>query len=100
MPQLPTITVVTPCESFGSIAGVRITAVSSCVWTSIKPGASASPSASMTARCVVHRELADFADAAIAKSDIQEFGGAAAAVQNARIPNQSVATRHAGSFRI
>ena len=31
MPQLPTITVVTPCDSLGSISGVRITLVSSWV---------------------------------------------------------------------
>ena len=38
MPQLPTITVVTPCDSLASICGVRITLVSSCVCTSMKPG--------------------------------------------------------------
>jgi hypothetical protein len=48
MPQLPTITVVTPCDIFGSICGDRMTWVSSCVWTSIKPGASTRPSASTT----------------------------------------------------
>lgn len=48
MPQLPTTTVVTPCDSFGIISGWRTTLVSSCVWTSMKPGASTSPAASMT----------------------------------------------------
>jgi len=57
MPQLPVMTVVTPCESFGSIAGVRITAVSSWVCVSIKPGASARVSASMTADAVMLSDL-------------------------------------------
>ena len=47
MPQLPTMTVVTPCEILGNIAGVSITLVSSCVCTSMKPGARQRPSASM-----------------------------------------------------
>ena len=39
MPQFPVMTVVTPCEIFGSMAGVRRMAVSSWVWVSMKPGA-------------------------------------------------------------
>ncbi len=42
MPQLPTITVVTPCVIFGIIFGKQMT----CVSTSIKPGASTLPCAS------------------------------------------------------
>ncbi len=47
IPQLPTITVVTPWEILGSISGVSMTLVSSWVWTSMKPGARVRPSASM-----------------------------------------------------
>src|ERR1035438_3805490 len=56
MPQLPTITVVMPWDIFGFIAGARITLISSWVCTSIKPGASASPSASTTTRVRNPRE--------------------------------------------
>ena len=42
MPQFPTTTVVTPCESFGHIAGVRTTlvspgAVDTALWDAIDP---------------------------------------------------------------
>src|SRR5690606_22538751 len=50
MPQLPTTTVVTPCDSLGSMSGVRMTLVSSCVCTSMKPGASARPAPSTCSR--------------------------------------------------
>ena len=49
MPQLPTTTVVTPCDSLHSMqAGPHSTARSSCVCASMKPGASAIPSASIS----------------------------------------------------
>ncbi len=48
MPQLPTMTVVMPCDTLGSMSGVRITLVSSWVWTSMKPGASTRPSPSVS----------------------------------------------------
>ncbi|CDK61519.1 hypothetical protein [Klebsiella pneumoniae IS10] len=48
IPQLPTITVVTPWLSFGKYSGMRITLISSWVCTSIKPGASTRPWPSIT----------------------------------------------------
>ncbi len=45
---MPTSTVVTPWLSFGVIAGSASSRRSSCVWTSMKPGASTSPRASTT----------------------------------------------------
>ena len=53
MPQLPTITVVTPCEIFGSMSAFSIAAASSCVWTSMKPGATTRPVQSISS----HRAL-------------------------------------------
>src|SRR5438552_5033754 len=55
MPQLPTTTVVTPVLIFGSICVCSITIRSSCVWTSMKPGATMQPLASMTAAPAVGR---------------------------------------------
>src|SRR5437870_2624780 len=49
MPQFPTTTVVTPWLIFGSISGCASTIRSSCVWTSMKPGATMQPLASTTA---------------------------------------------------
>src|SRR5450830_117036 len=48
MPQLPTTTVVTPCDNLGNISGMRITLVSSCVCTSMKPGLNTLPAPSIT----------------------------------------------------
>ena len=45
-PQLPHTTVVTPWLAFMAIAGLSIRAVSSCVCTSMKPGATTLPAAS------------------------------------------------------
>ncbi len=47
MPQLPTTTVVTPWLIFGSMSGPSITARSSWVCTSMKPGATTRPATSM-----------------------------------------------------
>jgi hypothetical protein len=48
IPQLPTITVVTPWLTFGVIRGVLKTARSSWVCTSIKPGATTRPATSIS----------------------------------------------------
>src|SRR5204863_178249 len=47
MPQLPVMTVVTPWLALAAISEAR-SARSSCVWTSIKPGAMTSPDASIS----------------------------------------------------
>jgi hypothetical protein len=47
MPQLPAITVVTPCETLKSMPGCDSSAWSSCVCESMKPGATIRPVASM-----------------------------------------------------
>ena len=80
MPQLPTITVVTPWDSLASICGVRITLVSSCVWTSMKPGERTRPSPSDHLPGPVLGELADRADKAAIDGYIGCLRFAAAAV--------------------
>ena len=65
MPQLPTTTVVTPCLIFGSICGAASTIWSSCVCTSMKPGATIFPATSMHRR---RRCVAKFAPTAAMRS--------------------------------
>ncbi len=48
MPQLPTITVVTPWLTLGAMSGAASSRRSSCVCTSMNPGATTSPRASTT----------------------------------------------------
>ena len=48
MPQLPVITVVTPWLAFAAMSGVASSARSSCVCTSIKPGATIMPATSIS----------------------------------------------------
>ena len=47
MPQLPAITVVTPCETLKSMSGCASSAWSSWVCESMKPGATIRPAASI-----------------------------------------------------
>ena len=88
MPQLPTTTVVTPCESLGSMPGVRMTLVSSCVCTSMKPGASASRRRPRAAPG--RRQLADGRDASAFQRHAGAVFGLAAAVQHAHVAYESV----------
>jgi hypothetical protein len=48
-PQFPVTTVVTPWLNFGVMSGVDMTARSSWVWASMKPGVTTRPLASMRA---------------------------------------------------
>ena len=52
MPQLPTTQVVTPPHSLKFMCGCRTAAKSSCVCTSMKPGASARPRPSSVSRAL------------------------------------------------
>ena len=65
MPQLPTTTVVTPWLIFGSICGAASTIWSSCVCTSMKPGATILPLTSMHVG-VARRQVGADRDDAIA----------------------------------
>ncbi len=50
IPQFPTMTVVIPWLTFGTISGDESTSRSSCVWTSMKPGATTKPSTGISCR--------------------------------------------------
>lgn len=51
-PQLPAISVVTPCASWVSAAGWAGSVKSACEWRSTNPGAITAPDASMVVRAV------------------------------------------------
>ncbi len=89
MPQLPTTTVVTPWDSLGRISGVRMTLVSSWVWTSMKPAPDASVSLD-DGRGVVRIEPSHGGDAFAVHGDVGREGGATGAVEHRGAANQQV----------
>ena len=82
MPQLPTTTVVTPWLTFIAMSGVFRRARSSWVWTSMKPGATTLPAASITVWPGSGATAAEGDDAVAAEADVGCEGGAAGAVDH------------------
>jgi hypothetical protein len=64
MPQLPPITVVTPCETLNAMSGCDSSAWSSCVWQSMKPGRDDQPAGVDAVRGAAAGQVADGHDAA------------------------------------
>ena len=94
MPQLPTMTVVTPCESFGSIAGARNHSdVVMRVNVDKAGGQRQSFCLDYNLRVVIEART-NLANEAVSHGNIQDLGGATAAVQDACIPNQGVTAGH------
>ena len=83
MPQLPTTTVVTPCDILHSMhSGPHSTARSSCVWASMKPGASALPVATISRSALRRAEVADRGDTVAGHADIGVEARRAGAVEH------------------
>ena len=88
MPQLPTMTVVTPCVIFGSILGSASTIWSSCVWTSMKPGATISPATSITSASGGDQAGADRGDAVAVDAHVGDEPVRAGAVDDGAAAEQ------------
>ena len=73
MPQLPATTLVTPWDTFIAMSGVASTALSSWVWSSMKPGATARPEASSvsSARQAVRSPIAAMRSPSTAMSPLR-----------------------------
>ena len=96
IPQLPTMTVVTPCESLGHISGVRTTFVSSWVWTSMKPGARHSPVPSISCPADNAELGADAGDHSVRDRDVCNEWCGACAVDHTRVADECLTSRHRG----
>ena len=78
MPQLPTISVVTPWLILGVISGCVMQIRSSCVCTSMNPGATTRPVTSMIRSAANLRQVADGDDGVAAERHVGGKGGLAA----------------------
>ena len=90
IPQLPAITVVTPCDALKSIAGVFKAAMSSWAWVSMKPGATMAPSASISLDALQSERFSDAVDATVVHCHIRRVHVPAGTVDDRASAHQQV----------
>ena len=88
-PQLPMITLVTPCQHEQLPIRSHATCASMCVWPSMKPGATIRPSASMV-RSAADRMRPISDDAAIRDADVAAIARGARAVDDRPVADQQI----------
>ena len=88
-PQLPMMTLVTPCQQEQLPIRSHATWASMWVWPSMKPGATISPSASMV-RSAADADAPDLDDAAVLDADVAAIARGARAVDDRPVADHQI----------